>query len=172
MSRRVCPVLNVGDAGRLMEDTTSSWRVIEVAFPAPDGREVRESLLVEPVEGGLLRLVRSPGFVQGFAAGDLVRFDEQSHSITLVERGGNVAVQFFYKDVPDYVLAHISQQVRMVAGGTVDGELDGLRVFTFPVTVGLRSIEDFMNSFADLYQVEWMFANVFDEEGRPLNWWK
>lgn len=114
----------------------------------------------------------SPGFVQGFAAGDVVTFDERSHSLTLVERGGNVAVQFFCRDVPDYVLAHIEQQVTEVAGGTVDGELDGLRVFTFPVSVGLRSIEDFMNAFVDRYTVEWMFVNVFDDEGRPLNWWK
>jgi len=155
-----------------MGDTTSARRAIEVVFQGVDGREVRENLLVESVDGDRLRLVFTPGFVQGVAAGDVVTYDESSHTISLVERGGNVAVQFFYRDVPDFVLTHIAEQVSLVAGGTVDGELDGLRVFTFPATVGLRSIEDFMNSFVEAYRIEWTFANVFDENGQPLNWWK
>ncbi len=64
---------------------------------ASSGNDVVESLLVEPAGEGVYRLLRSPGLVDGLAAGDVFRLlpcDEAPFEI--LERGGNVAVQIYH----------------------------------------------------------------------------
>ncbi len=54
-----------------------------------------------------------------------------------------------------------------MVGGSVDGELDKLLVFTFPYPVGFTAIERFFGELEKCYPVEWEFGNVFDSGGRP-----
>ena len=49
-----------------------------------------------------------------------------------------------------------------------------VRVFTVPVSAGFGPVEAVFNSYTQRHpDVEWYFANVYDERDgvTPLNWW-
>lgn len=155
-----------------MGDLTNEDRVVlKVGIQDAGERGGVENLLATPVSPNEFRLILSPGFVQGFAAGDIVRYDEQRQTLGLVERGGNVNVQFFHEYLPVNVVSHIKNQVESV-GGRVDGELGRLLVFTFPLSVGVANIQNFVTAIENTFPVEWQFANLFSESGEPLEWWR
>ena len=145
--------------------------VLDVRMDQEDEPEGIEHVLAEPASDGLFRILLTPGFVSGFAAGDLVGYDADAQTLTLVDRGGNVGVQFFHPRLESHVLAHIEEQVKSV-GGTVDGRLDRLLVFTFPASVRVSNIQTFLRAYETSFGVEWEFANLFDADGDPLPWWE
>lgn len=145
--------------------------VLDVRMDREDEPEGIEHVRAEPICNGLFRLLLTPGLVSGFAAGDLVGYNADARSLTLVDRGGNVGVQFFHPRLQGHVLAHVEEQVKSV-GGTVDGRLDRLLVFTFPVAVRVSNIQTFLQAYETTFGVEWEFANLFDADGEPLPWWE
>jgi hypothetical protein len=55
--------------------------------------KTREVLEVDPVPPGRCRLLHSPAFVDGLAAGDVIELDERERcGFRLVSRAGNLAV--------------------------------------------------------------------------------
>lgn len=173
MSIRAYHTWNAEDVERpVAERTEHDSVVLPVLLEDTGEHDSVENMLGYAVSDGVYRLALTPGFVHGFAAGDLVRYDPARRSLELLERGLKVGVQLFYEDLTDRHLDHIEQQVRSV-GGTVDGRLDGLRVLTFPATVRVKNVENFLKaceSFPGV--VEWEFANLFSADGHPLEWWK
>jgi hypothetical protein len=130
-----------------------------------------ENLLAEPLADGRFRLVCTPGLIQGFAADDVIRYHADRRSAELVSRGMKVGVQFYHPALDDRVVAHIEGQVTAV-GGSVDGHLQNLLVLTFPVGVRVGNIQSFLREYEERFGAEWFFANLFTDDGRPLEWWK
>jgi hypothetical protein len=76
------------------------------------------------------RLLVTPGLVEDVAAGDLVELDDDG-SLSLLERGGNVAVKL-YTGQPQAVVEKLVDHVEEV-GGWLDGLVpESLVVLTFP----------------------------------------
>jgi hypothetical protein len=122
---------------------------------------------------GRFRLLYSPGFVQGIAAGDEFRLLDHHGAFEVTRHAGNVAVQVFRFEP----LAPLAEGlVRRVAelGGVLDGQIERGMVFTIPITAGFPAIESVFNEFVSAHPgTEWMFGNVYDTRDgvTPLNWW-
>ena len=131
---------------------------------------MHEEVLVDELRDGSFRIAATPGMVEGIAAGDVIRLDDDD-LFTVVHRAGNVAVQVYYRPVEDDV-DDLQAEIESL-GGWLDGADDrGVRAFTIPMSVGFPAIEAVRRSFLERHpNAEWGYGNVFDREGRPLNWW-
>jgi hypothetical protein len=57
-------------------------------------------------------------------------------------------------------------------GGGLDAHTANIAGFHVPVSAGFPVIEQLFNDFVDeRVDAEWMFANVYGDDGRALNWW-
>lgn len=134
------------------------------------GEPVFENLLVDRLDDGTFRLAVSPGLYLGVAAGDVVEFDQDNPELKILERGGNLCVQV-YGDPS--VLESLAPRMQEI-GGSFDGGVSNLAIFTVSVRVGFPRIEAVLNRFVDENPgVEWYFGNVYDPNDgvTPLNWW-
>jgi hypothetical protein len=133
----------------------------------------------EPVEvqrlgdGGWL-ILHSPGFVEGIAAGDCIRvLDERAGTFEVLRRGGNVSVKWACGGSPEThrVIDEITRGLEPL-GGRLDGTIGIAAVWTVPVASGFPRIEAVMAAAkARLAGSEWWYGNVYDVEGKPLDWW-
>lgn len=122
---------------------------------------------------GTFLILFSPGLVQGVAAGDVIRLStREPGGFDVVRRGGNLSLQLFdptqIRPVVEWLLPRLKP-----LSGRLDGSVQRGAVFTLPVAVGFRAIEELMaeavKSFPNL---EWYYGNVYDPDGHtPLNWW-
>jgi hypothetical protein len=140
----------------------------------PDGTPFFETIFVEQLAANRYRVRVSPGLLQGLAAGDeLALTPEEAPGFRVLQRAGNVSVQFFWKGD----LAGCAQELtpRVVAlGGWLDAQATGLLVFTFPLAVGFPAIERLLGAAEQQYPgCAWMYGNVYDpiDGETPLNWW-
>jgi hypothetical protein len=138
-----------------------------------DGKPSVEPVHAVELSDGRFRLLYSPGFVQGIAAGDEFRLLDEPGAFEVTRRSGNVAVQVFGSEP----LAPLAEGlVRGVAelGGVLDGQIERGMVFTIPVVAGFPAIEAVFNEFVSSHpKTEWLFGNVYDPTDgvTPLNWW-
>ena len=134
-----------------------------------NGDPVLEEVLVDLQDDGAVRVVASPTLALGFAAGDLLRVDDEGRT-EVIERGGNLAVQVY---VPHEHLDRWSSQLRDL-GGRVDGRAPGVSVVTVPVSAGFQAVEKLVTEIVQsVPDGEWYFGNVYADDGEtPLNWWK
>lgn len=144
-----------------------------------DGRGVSENVLVETIGGNRFRLLRSPGLVQGLAAGDEFELaPEEAFGYRLLKRGANVCLQVFVgtDKVEDFrrTLIPLARQI----GGRLDGDAGFTRlanlVFTFPIAAGFPAIESLMAKAKEMSpNCEWFYGNIYDPKDgvTPLNWW-
>jgi hypothetical protein len=140
-----------------------------------DGSPRLEPVHAEPLGGPRFRLVNSPGWTYGVAAGDEVERTDEHGGFRVVRRGGNVSVRLFSTEAlrRDRIEA-LEIEVRERLGGRVDGGLDDrARVFTIPATIGFGRIEALFDPFVRdpsiaIGAVEWEYGNVHDETGAPL----
>jgi hypothetical protein len=136
------------------------------------GREVLE---VEPLLDGGFRLLHSPAFVWGIAAGDVIDLvPSELTGFRLRSRAGNVAVvAAVSEDTPensDLVQALISAVDAL--GGVHEGGPGNAMVFTIPVRAGFGRIEAAFNSFtSNCAGASWWYGNVLDKHDQPLRWW-
>lgn len=139
------------------------------------GEPFFEDLLAEPLGGSSFRLLRSPGFLGGFAAEDECEYDNKTGKLTLLKRGGNVNVQYF-REGPISEVEEFAHRRLGELGGRVDGSYrDRLLIITVPVAVGFPRIEAILKEMEATFPGSgWSFANVYDPRDglTPLNWWK
>ncbi|MFI5862605.1 DUF4265 domain-containing protein [Streptomyces sp. NPDC051546] len=137
---------------------------------ATSGASADEIVAVTRMSDGRYLVRLSPGFVRGIAAGDVIDYDDASKSASVIERGGNVAVQVFHRDTPEEIIETLKVNA-VELGGRVDGELSSLVVLTFPLDTGFPAIESLLSLLPEA-GIEWDYGNVFDAQGEPLSWWK
>ncbi len=144
-----------------------------IAGHGADGRPVYEELLVDRLQGGVFRLVASPGLVLGLGAGDEIEVDPIGGVFTVHRRGGNLAVWLYTNDGMADAVDALSSAVALL-GGRVDGRAERLVVFTIPADAGFPAVEETFYRFVDENPgAEWFFGNVYDPADgvTPLNWW-
>jgi hypothetical protein len=138
-----------------------------------DGKPSVELVHAVELGEGRFRLLYSPGFVEGIAAGDEFRLLDEHGAFEVTRRSGNVAVQVFGSEP---LAPQAGGLVRRVAelGGVLDGQIERGMVFTIPVAAGFPAIESVFNEFVSSHPgTEWLFGNVYDPRDgvTPLNWW-
>jgi len=138
-----------------------------------NGKPIREAVHAEQVGPRMFRLLHSPGFVQGIAAGDEFRLTGQDGAFKVTHRSGNLAVQLFSDEPVAPLRGELAERVAQL-GGRLDGGFERGLVFSIPVTVGFPAIEAVFDGWvAEHPDWEWSFGNVYDptDETTPLGWW-
>jgi Domain of unknown function (DUF4265) len=112
-------------------------------------------LSVKPVHAvelgeGRFRLLHSPGFVEGIAAGDEFRVLDGHGAFEVTRRSGNIAVQAFGSDPLAPLAEGLARRVLELAG-VLDGQIERGMVFTIPVAAGFPAIESVFNAFVSSY---------------------
>lgn len=126
------------------------------------------------------RLLKSPLYAQGVAAGDVIEvIDEKRGTYRVVSRGGNVGIQLY---APESEIDDLdaTQQLEAIAtrrlrplGGRADGMTAGLIVFSIPVRVGFSRIEGALAAIVGCRPgAQWEYTNVYDSMEQPLRWWE
>ncbi len=138
-----------------------------------DGHPIKEPVHVEPLGNNQFRLLYSPGFVQGMAAGDVFRLLNDDGDFEVLSRAGNLAVQLFHTEPVAPVQAGLTRRVEQL-GGVLDGAIERGLVFTVPLRAGFPAVEALFNQLVKEYPgLEWYYGNVYDRRDgvTPLNWW-
>jgi hypothetical protein len=140
-------------------------------------RQGEESLPVVALGGGRYRLLASPGFVEGLAAGDEFVLDpSEACGHRVLRRGGNLCVWFYHTE-PLSEGSAATADVRRVAeslGGHLDGGYSRMLVLTVPLAAGFdfvaQAFDDAVRRHAGS---AWLYGNVYDPSDgiTPLNWW-
>jgi hypothetical protein len=146
---------------------------------ADDGSlKTREVLEVDPVALDRCRLLHSPAFVDGLAAGDVIALDESERSgFRLISRADNLALIVAFEAEEDRSTASVERLGKAIEaiGGTNDGGPARMLVFSIPVRAGFATVETLMKAFVEeLPGTSWWYGNVYEvgDPARPLNWWK
>ena len=140
--------------------------------------KLNEELDCLKLEGGIFRLVHSPGLVEGLAAGDEFSLCKAKPGYKVVRRGGNLCLWFFTK------LATIERDRERAApelvkdverlGGYLDGGTRRSLIFTIPISAGFESVEGAFEAAKARHPGSiWSYGNVYDpiDGVTPLNWW-
>ncbi len=138
-----------------------------------NGEPLLENVEAEALGNGCYRLLFSPGFVQGIAAGDEFKLLNEDGEFEVIKRAGNVVVQVFSNELIEPYKDELTKTVENL-GGTLDGSIERGMVFTIPVAAGFKQIESLFNEFiAKTPTTQWLYGNVYDQkDGKtPLNWW-
>lgn len=109
---------------------------------------------------------------QGLAVGDEFAIDPSDKTFRVLRRAGNLGVQLFMRPrLTSDVFESLATGVRTM-GGEFDAHSDSIAGFWIPVDAGFPEVEQLFGDFvAERTDTEWMFVNVYDGTGRPLNWW-
>lgn len=154
--------------------TEGTLRLV-AGFASQTGAPVYEEILVQGIGANRWRVLRSPGFVQGIAAGDEIELSDREESgFSVVHRAGNVSIQFFRNADLQDAEAFLTESLARI-GGWLDGKERSTIVFTVPVAAGFPAIEAVMREASERFsESEWGFGNVYDPKDgcTPLNWWK
>ena len=136
-----------------------------------------EVLPVVEIGEGRYRLLASPGFVEGLAAGDEFVLDASAaggHRV--LRRGGNLCVWFYHAErADDSDMA--TADIRLVAeslGGRLDGGYSHMLVLTVPLAAGFDAVADAFDRAVRRHSGSaWLYGNVYDPSDgmTPLNWW-
>lgn len=143
-----------------------------VAGVRPDGELVYEQVLADVIGDECYRLLTSPVFAKGAAKGDVIRL-LQAGTFEVEQRGGNINVRVLAKDDIDIIKGRLNAALNSIEH-SLDFSNDRSLVYSIPVTVGFKVIDDTFNQALQGQQnAIWLYANVYDpNDGQtPLNWW-
>jgi hypothetical protein len=137
-----------------------------------DGSPLTELVPARSIAEDIVEVLGTPGIVNGCAAGDHIRV-ENDGSFEVLRRGGNVAVHFYSgaRFRPDELSA-LRTAFEPLHGLVEAPETARFAVVTVPVSAGFPAIEAAAQTWVDgVADVDWLFGNVYDEQDQPLNWW-
>lgn len=155
--------------------TTQGTLRLVAGYSSKTGAPVYEEILAEVISATRWRVLRSPGFVQGIAAGDEIELaDREESGFRVLHRAGNLSVQFFSNGDLHAAEAFLTERISSI-GGWLDGRERSTLVYTVPVAAGFPAIEGVMKEAVERFpESEWGFGNVYDPRDgmTPLNWWR
>lgn len=89
----------------------------------------------------------------------------------IVERGGNLGIQIFSSVAVAPAAQWLTPRLKEL-GGWWDGQLERAVVYTVPYPGNFEPVETVMEDAVRQFpELKWAYANVYDAEGKPLNWW-
>lgn len=136
------------------------------------GGPVHELVPAVPVDRNVYDIKGTPALVLGCAAADRIRVSADG-SFEVVARGGNIALMIFPK--ANFIESNATALRASFAamGGITETAPDGrFLIVTVPANAGFSAIERVAKRWADANDADWHYGNVYDEDGRPLNWWR
>jgi hypothetical protein len=124
------------------------------------------------IAADLYELTFTPGMVDGVAAGDTVRvIDARTGRFEIVARGGNLAIKVFSKSAAAPLVTWLIPRLTAL-GGVLDGQIDSAAVWTVPLEATFEALEALLGEACRAHPgATWYFANVYGDNGEPLNWW-
>ena len=146
-------------------------------FHDDDRLATREVLEVEPVAKNQYRLLHSPAYVEGVAAGDVIELDQSLRSeFRLVSRAGNLAViaAFEKPEAECSSQAKLLEESIQTIGGVVEGGPGRVLVLTVPASCGFHAVESLLEVLMrEVPGTKWWYGNVCEagDPSQPLNWW-
>jgi hypothetical protein len=138
---------------------------------APKGS--REPVPARKLPDETFQILASPGLVEGIAAGDVVRvLDHVLGTFEVVLRGGNVSIKIISPGSIQPLIKRLQEDFERI-GGWIDGKIERAAVFTVPVKVGFRPMEELMARIIAAFPgLVWYYGNVYGADGvTPLKWW-
>ncbi|GIF50341.1 uncharacterized protein DUF4265 [Asanoa ferruginea] len=137
------------------------------------GEPVFEMVPAEHLGGARYRLLGTPGLALGCAARDVVSVAPDGR-LEVDERGGNVAaVAYLQPEARSSAALDTLRTSMEPLGALVESPPDlHFLVVTVPVTATFNAIEGALTTWSESTPgSSWYFANVFDADDKPLNWW-
>lgn len=157
-----------------------------IAGYRPDGEGIVEQVPVTPLGDdhnpkatkpatAQYRLLRSPAFVRGLAAGDKIRFPtDTDEGYELIQRSGNLCLRVLSKSNIDEVLQALTPEIELL-DGILDVETQRLLVYSIHVSIGFQAIELLLDRISGQFAgTLWYYGNVYDPADgvTPLDWWQ
>lgn len=134
-----------------------------------NGKPDYEPVHVEPVAGHRFRVLYSPGFAYGVAAGDELEVDEEGR-YQVVARGGNLSVRLLCGNGVADIEPSLTEQIERI-GGRLDGQVRAGLAYTIPLSAGRDVIgQIFAQAKQENRGVLWEYGNVYDEDGKLMEW--
>lgn len=135
------------------------------------GQPFVEQLQVKVDDKGLCQLVKSPAFIKGLAAGDVIALNPATDQFEIQTRSGNLCIRVFSKNNTALLNEAITPELEKL-GGQLDIETPRMLVYTIHVSCGFSAIEDILNRHIGADST-WLYGNVYDptDGTTPLNWW-
>jgi hypothetical protein len=143
-----------------------------LAGQSSSGAPAYEEVLAEQQSTKRYKLLKSPGLVQGLAAGDVFE-PLPDGTFNVIERGRNLCIQIFGRADMNPVERLATERLG-VLGGRPDGQSKRELVYTVPIAAGFPAVEAVLNELVARFpEAEWYFGNVYDPSDgvTPLNWW-
>ncbi|MEV4624398.1 DUF4265 domain-containing protein [Asanoa sp. NPDC049573] len=138
------------------------------------GKPVFEMVPAESLGGSRYRLLGTPGLALGCAADDVISVTADGR-LSVEVRGGNVAaVAYLRPEARSPAALDALRRSMAPLDALVEAPAD-LRflVVTVPVTALFTAIEQALTTWSDRTPgSSWYFANVYDDQDQPLDWWK
>lgn len=135
------------------------------------GEPVYEVVPARRADDGGWEVLGTPALVHGCAAADVVDV-AAGGDFSVRRRGGNVGVVSYPRSGQD--ASSLFDELRTGVGSLGNVEVDPAGrwiVVTLPVSVGFDRNEAVFNDWQAATGADWSYVNVYDEEGRPLDWW-
>lgn len=161
-----------------MTEITEPTDYRRIPLKVSDASVGREIVLGEATSNPAVYVLRSiPAFVYGTAPGDhLELLDAQTGEFVVRERGGSVAARIYLQgsldrdDVKALIATVVaSGGIYEVGFNREDPNKTSLLLLSFSRGFELESIRSLMSA-VDNIGGEWEYVNVYDEEGRLLDW--
>ena len=167
------------------DDAAQTLHIPLIAGYRPDGEGIVEQVAVTPVPNdgksksanaaAQYRLLRSPAFVRGLAAGDKISFPaDTDEGYELVQRSGNLCLRVLSKSNIDDVLQILTPEIELL-DGILDIETPRLLVYSIHVSIGFQAIELLLDRISGQFAgTLWYYGNVYDPADgvTPLDWWQ
>jgi hypothetical protein len=140
------------------------------------GRPIRESIPIEEISPNKYKVLASPGYVSGFASGDILELVNSDGHFRVLKRAGNVCVQIFFEGNKESAINEFDARFARL-NGWLDGGSDSPEayslIYTIPKTVKFSAIESIFDNLPDSIRLDnWLYGNVYGDDGSPLNWWE
>jgi hypothetical protein len=153
--------------------------IIRLPLEVTNLRIRQEVVLAESLpEKECYRVISIPAFIYDLAAKDIVRIIEPATGkFELIDRGGQVTIRAFIDGTLDRPDVHsLLSSIEQVGGMHEIGKNDtvpggaSLLLLSFDAKIGFPKMENILSAIEGP-DVRWEYANVYDTNGRPLNWW-
>ena len=88
-----------------------------------------------------------------------------------VERGGNLCLRVFMREPNEALEQQLTGEIEKL-GGHLDISSERALVYSIHFGVGFQAIEKLLDANVKTGEVRWLYGNVYDDQGEPLNWWQ
>jgi hypothetical protein len=139
---------------------------------------IEEVIEAEKLGNNRYRLVTPPAWVEGLAIGDIFDIDDHELSgFVVLQHSGFLTIWIAFAS-QEQCGEHLDSAALKNAFAAIDGIFNGFAhqrfaIFSVPVTAGFTKIDQIADKLVEsIPESTWQYANVYDWDGRALDWWR